>query len=510
MAGPALLFDVADGRVLYSEDADNQWHPASLTKIMTAYVTFEALKEGKLTMASKIGCSELASSQAPSKIGLPVGAEMTVETALQALIVKSANDVAMMLAEAVSGSQEAFAARMNATAARLGMTRTKYVNPNGLPAPEQVTTARDLGKLSAAALRDYPEHAALWSMLEVKMGKRRLHTHNGLLTNYAGADGMKTGFICDSGFNVVASATREGHKLIAVVLGEATGGERSTRAANLLEHGFRTIKWKGCSRPRQRHHAHPETPGPPTMRQSVVSYECGTGAAAVARAKKGTDSNTGGAQPKPAKRPNRQRARDNHSAPIGPRHQLSCARDRAAASGRRKLLAGRRRSSGACCSARARRAGSGRRVRLGATSAACAGRALGRGLAIRAASASRARTPTTGVLEAIAVLSRPPKPRCQQSTAPAHRGLPSIPLFAQLLYIRRPPLTVVVGRVRRPVSTASAVPSMSPGTQMASGWQFKWTQRPHRERSTPWSPCWRAGMAPGLPMWPSSFPRCTA
>ena len=135
VAGPALLFDAADGRVLYAEDADNQWHPASLTKIMTAYVTFEALKEGKLTMASKIGCSELANSQSPSKIGLPVGAEMTVETALQTLIVKSANDVAVMLAEAVSGSQEAFVERMNATAARLGMTRTKFVNANGLPAP---------------------------------------------------------------------------------------------------------------------------------------------------------------------------------------------------------------------------------------------------------------------------------------------------------------------------------------------------------------------------------------
>src|SRR5215470_17388003 len=184
-AGPALLLDAADGRVLYSEDADNQWHPASLTKIMTAYVTFEALKEGKLTLASKIG--------------FPIGAEMTVETALQALIVKSANDVAVMLAEAVSGSQEAFVERMNATAARLGMTRTKFANANGLPAPEQVTTARDLARLATAVLRDFPEHTALWSMLEVRLGKRRLHTHNGLLTNYAGADGMKTGFICDSG-----------------------------------------------------------------------------------------------------------------------------------------------------------------------------------------------------------------------------------------------------------------------------------------------------------------------
>src|SRR5262252_5722626 len=203
-AGPALLLDAADGRILYSEDADNQWHPASLTKIMTAYVTFEALKEGKLTLASKIGCSELANSQPPSKVGLPVGAEMTVETALQALIVKSANDVAVMLAEAVAGSQDAFVEKMNATAARLGMTRTKFINANGLPAAEQVTTARDLAKLSMAVVKDFPEYAPLWAQMDVRIGNRHLRTHNGLLANYEGADGLKTGFICDSGFNVVA------------------------------------------------------------------------------------------------------------------------------------------------------------------------------------------------------------------------------------------------------------------------------------------------------------------
>jgi D-alanyl-D-alanine carboxypeptidase len=288
LAGPALLLDAADGRVLYAEDADNQWHPASLTKIMTAYVTFEALKDGKLTLASKIGCSELASSQSPSKVGLPVGAEMTVEAALQALIVKSANDVAIMLAEAVAGSQEAFVERMNATAARLGMTRTKFANANGLPAPEQVSTARDLARLAKAVLRDFPEHAPLWSMLEVRLGKRRLHTHNGLLTNYAGADGMKTGFICDSGFNVVASATRDGHKLIAVVLGEATGSERTVRAANLLEHGFNTWQWKQLfqSATLDTMPIADDAKGPMTMRQAVISYECGTGARHVAKARK--------------------------------------------------------------------------------------------------------------------------------------------------------------------------------------------------------------------------------
>jgi D-alanyl-D-alanine carboxypeptidase len=288
-AGPTLLIDAADGMVLYGEDYDNQWHPASLTKIMTAYVVFEAIKEGKLTTDKKIGCSELAHIQPPSKIGLPVGAEMTVDSALQSLIIKSANDVAVMLAEAVSGTQEAFVARMNATAARLGMTRTKFVNANGLPAPEQVTTARDLAKLATAVLRDFPEHARYWSMVDGRIGKIRLRTHNGLLTNYEGADGLKTGFICDSGFNVVATATREGRKLIAVVLGEPTGRERTVRAASLLEHGFLTRDWKSLF----------ESPsidtlpmaldakGPMTMRQAVISYECGTGVRrAVAKKKK--------------------------------------------------------------------------------------------------------------------------------------------------------------------------------------------------------------------------------
>src|ERR1700704_267554 len=219
---------------------------------------------------------------------------MTVETALQALIVKSANDVAVVLAEAIAPSHEAFVERMNATAGRLGMAHTKFVNANGLPATEQVTTARDLAKLASAVIRDYPQHAHFWSMLEAQVGKRRLHTHNGILTKYAGADGMKTGFICDSGFNVVASATRNGHKLIAVVLGEATGAERTVRTANLLEHGFNTLKWKALFAPQtlETMPVAEDAKGPMTMRQAVISYECGTSgrrAVAKTRKKKGPD-----------------------------------------------------------------------------------------------------------------------------------------------------------------------------------------------------------------------------
>jgi D-alanyl-D-alanine carboxypeptidase len=278
-AGPALLFDPADGRVLYAEDQDHRWHPASLTKIMTALLVFEAIRDGKLTLDTKIGCSELAHSQPPSKVGLPVGGQMTVETALQALILKSANDVAVMLAEAVAGSQEAFVAKMNATAQRLGMTSTVFANANGLPAAEQITTARDLAKLTTAVLRDFPAYGQMWAAVEMRIGKRRLRSHNGLLMNYEGADGIKTGFICDSGFNVVASATRDGRRLVAVVLGETTGRERSTRAANLLEHGFQTHAWKVMfgSPNLDTLPVSADAKGVVSIRHAVISWACGTG-----------------------------------------------------------------------------------------------------------------------------------------------------------------------------------------------------------------------------------------
>ncbi len=276
-AGPALLFDPSDGRVLYAEDADDQWHPASLTKIMTAYLTFEALKAGKITLETKITCSEAAHQEPPSKVGLPVGADMTVDLALQALIVKSANDVAVMLAEAVGGSQQAFVEQMNATAKRLGMTRTKFVNPNGLPAPEQVTTARDLAKLARAAVTDFPEYAHYWAMEGMHIGKRRLGSHNLLLKTFEGADGLKTGFICDSGYNVVASATRDGHRLMAVVLGAQTGHERAIRAASLLEHGFQQYGWTTLFNTTSIDNMPiaPDAKGITTMRETVAAWECG-------------------------------------------------------------------------------------------------------------------------------------------------------------------------------------------------------------------------------------------
>jgi len=211
---------------------------------MTAYLTFEALRDGKLALADKITCSQHALEQPPSKIGLPVGGQMTVELALKALIVKSANDVAVMLAERVAGSEEAFVERMNATAKRLGMTGTHFVNANGLPNDEQVTTARDMATLGRALLKEFPEQDYLYSLPSFKIGKRTLRTHNGFLKVFEGANGMKTGFICTSGFNLVASATRGDLSILAVVLGEESGGARTARAAQLVQHGFDFYNWK--------------------------------------------------------------------------------------------------------------------------------------------------------------------------------------------------------------------------------------------------------------------------
>jgi D-alanyl-D-alanine carboxypeptidase len=158
--------------------------------------------------------------------------------------VKSANDVAVMIAEAVAGSEKAFVARMNEAAQHLGMTRTTFTNVNGLPDEHQVTTARDLAKLARAIIVEFPEYADLFSSIQVQVGKKTMRTHNSLLVSFPGADGMKTGFICESGFNVVASATRDGRKLVAVVLGEPSVASRNDRATDLLETGFRRYFWK--------------------------------------------------------------------------------------------------------------------------------------------------------------------------------------------------------------------------------------------------------------------------
>ena len=233
-----LLVEVDTGKVLHAENATYPWYPASVTKLMTAYTTLRAIKEGRLSFDTLLTVSKNAAAQQPTKMGFKVGTRVTVDNALKMLMVKSANDMAVAIAEGVGGSIEKFADLMNNHARRLGMTQSNYVNPNGLPAENQVTSARDLAILARALIREFPEYDSYWHISAIKFGKKVLHNYNPLIDRYPGADGMKTGFICASGYNLVASATRNGKRLIAVVLGAYGGGVRAQKAAQLLERGF--------------------------------------------------------------------------------------------------------------------------------------------------------------------------------------------------------------------------------------------------------------------------------
>ena len=242
----ALLVVEADtGKVLQAENATYPWYPASVTKIMTAYVTLKAVKDGRLSLDSLLTVSSVAAAQSPSKMGFRPGMQVTVENALAMMMVKSANDMAVVLAEGVGGSIDGFSAQMNAAAQRLGMTQTSYVNPNGLPADGQITSARDLAILARAVIRDLPEYEYFMHIPAIRYGRRVTNNFNHLIGRYPGADGFKTGFICASGYNLVGSATRNGKRLIAVVLGSTSGHQRAVRAAQLLERGFanNTLSW---------------------------------------------------------------------------------------------------------------------------------------------------------------------------------------------------------------------------------------------------------------------------
>ncbi len=240
--GPYVVVDVDSGAVLYHHDAVRPWYPASTTKLMTAYVTFRAMQAGTIVKKSPVIISENALAEPPSKMGFPVGTVLTIDNALKIIMVKSANDVSVAIAESVAGSEDQFISRMNAEARRLGMVQTRYANPHGLPDPKQVTSARDLAVLSSALLKDFPEYRHYLQIPSIKVGKRILRNYNPLVDRYRGATGLKTGFICASGFNLAASAKRNGREIIAVVLGAYSSVERAEKAVKLLDKGFRSRK----------------------------------------------------------------------------------------------------------------------------------------------------------------------------------------------------------------------------------------------------------------------------
>ncbi len=245
-AGPVLLYDTNGDRVLYSEAADQPWYAASLTKMMTAYLVFEAWRDGRANKDAKITISAKANAQPKMRLGFGAGKEITYDDAMKALIIVSANDIAYALAEAVSGSEEAFVAEMNAKAIKLGLTGTRYINPHGLPGEGQHTTAQDLARLASALLRDFPEHMPYFGLTTTEVGKMKKYiaTHNPVLVTFDGGDGFKTGFTCSAGYNIVASASRDGHRLIAIVLGEDKPAKRAAKTNALLEHGFKWLAWK--------------------------------------------------------------------------------------------------------------------------------------------------------------------------------------------------------------------------------------------------------------------------
>ena len=270
-AGPALLVDAQSGRVLHAHEPFRRWYPASLTKLMTLYVAFAAMESGRVSPETPVRISERAAAAPFNNTGWPVGTEIPLQEAVPLLVVKSANDVAIAVAETVSGEAEAFIAEMNAAADELGMAGTAFVNPNGIHDAGQVTTARDLALLATALLRDFPQHRHHFAIPSVRLNGETVPSPNRLLGRLPGADGMKTGYLCASGLNIVASATRGGRTLVAVVLGALREGGREAVAGELLETGFAALAGGPPAGPRL---ADLDPPADPPEPVDMRAYAC--------------------------------------------------------------------------------------------------------------------------------------------------------------------------------------------------------------------------------------------
>jgi D-alanyl-D-alanine carboxypeptidase (penicillin-binding protein 5/6) len=234
----AIVVDATTGEVLFARRADSPRYPASVTKMMTLYLVFEALEAGKVKLDDIVTVSPLAASQPPSKLGLAAGQSIRLDDAMRATTVRSANDMAMVLAEHVGGTQARFAAMATLKAQSLGMTQTRYVNPNGLPDSRQITSARDLAILSRALMRDYPQYYSYFGIHDWNYQGRQYRNTNGLLLAGNGYDGIKTGFTNASGYNLAASAVRDGRRLITIVMGGRSSASRNAHVAELMNTGF--------------------------------------------------------------------------------------------------------------------------------------------------------------------------------------------------------------------------------------------------------------------------------
>ncbi len=237
----SIIIDAETGDVLSSSNADSLRYPASLTKLMTLYITFNALDKGLIKFEDKLPVSRNAANRSPSKLGLKKGETITVRDAVLALIVKSANDCATVLAEGLGYSEENFAKTMTEVAQELGMKNTTFKNASGLPNRAQKTTARDMALLGAAMYHHFPEYYKLFATKKFTYNGRTYYTHNHLLKSFEGADGMKTGFTNAAGYNIVTSAERNGHRVIAVTMGHNTIRQRDTKVASLMKKGLQKL-----------------------------------------------------------------------------------------------------------------------------------------------------------------------------------------------------------------------------------------------------------------------------
>lgn len=237
----SLVMDAETGRILHQTNADTRNYPASLTKMMTMYMVFDALESGEWQLNKRLRVSRKAARQPASRLGLTPGTSITVKQAILALVTRSANDVAAVIAENMSGSERKFALHMTAKARKLGMSRTTFRNASGLPHRGQMSTARDMARLARALIRDHSRHYHYFSTTQFKYGGRVHRNHNKLLVSYEGTDGIKTGYIRASGYNLVASVKRGGQRLIGVVFGGNSSKQRNRHMTSLLNKGFRLL-----------------------------------------------------------------------------------------------------------------------------------------------------------------------------------------------------------------------------------------------------------------------------
>ncbi len=267
----SIVVDLDTGEVLHARNADDARFPASITKVMTLYMLFDALEAGEIELTDTFVVSKEAASRPRSKLGVRAGSRITVRDAIAALVTKSANDVAVVVAEGLGGTEARFATLMTAKARKIGMRSTVFTNASGLPDANQVSTARDIAIMGEAIQRDHPDYYAYFAMTDMAWGKSVFKNHNNLLGNVEGVNGIKTGYTNASGFNLLAAAERDGHRVIVVVLGGSTSSERDGHVGALFEAAYAELDRRETERRPDLRIAFDAMPRTPVITRPIVT-----------------------------------------------------------------------------------------------------------------------------------------------------------------------------------------------------------------------------------------------